>query len=95
MNLMKFYILEQNEEQTHETVEVPILINCDHIVSIKPIRIVIHGNVIEGHWLRLSNGKKYRATEVPAELQTMFKESQGRMSRLPSFDEFVSGPFFS
>ena len=39
MDLKKFYILTKNDQQM-ETEEEPILFNMDHIVSIKPIKMV-------------------------------------------------------
>jgi len=42
------------------------LINPDHIVSVKPIKVATETrDVIDGYWIRLSNGKKYRAIQVP------------------------------
>lgn len=74
---MKFYrfviIKEAKEsdsgEETQPRQEEVILVNVDHIVSIKPIRVMLKSHLYEGHWLRLSNGKKYRALEIPLELQ--------------------------
>lgn len=70
MALHKFTILNHNEAHQREEV-VNMLINIDHIVSLKPIRMPTRDRqVIEGYWIRLSNGKKYKALQVPMELQT-------------------------
>jgi hypothetical protein len=63
--LLKFKIIfnEENRQVNRESV---ILLNLDHIVSVKPIKITAKDhNVIDGYWIRLSNNKKYKATEVP------------------------------
>ncbi|MEH0862036.1 MULTISPECIES: hypothetical protein [Halobacteriovorax] len=71
MKFGKFSIISQRDVQALGDTCEPIYINYDHIVSMKPINIVIDGEVQEGYWIRLSNGKKYRAIEIPAK----FKES--------------------
>ena len=65
MNLKKFVILTRNESlQTDE--KTSILINLEHIISVKPIKLTTETrDVIDGYWIRLSNGKKYRAIQVP------------------------------
>lgn len=74
MAFSKFTILNHNEAHQRDEV-VNILINIDHIVSIKPIRMATdEQKVIEGYWLRLSNGKKYKALQVPMDLQTKLEE---------------------
>ncbi len=51
---------QQIDEKTN------ILINLEHIVSVKPIKLsTAKREVIDGYWIRLSNGKKYRAIQVP------------------------------
>jgi hypothetical protein len=54
--------------------EVEVLFNLDHIVSIKPIRIVRHDKILNGFWIRTSNGKKYRASKIPDELLELIGE---------------------
>jgi hypothetical protein len=49
--------------------EVSMLINLDHVISVKPIRIMTRGGVIEGYWIRATNNKKYRAISIPQELK--------------------------
>ena len=65
MNLKRFTILTRNTslEQDERT---SILINLEHIVSVKPIKMTTESReIIDGFWIRLSNGKKYRAIQLP------------------------------
>ena len=72
MKFGKFSIISQRDVQAlGDSLEL-IYINYDHIVSMKPINIVMDGDVKEGYWLRLSNGKKYRAIEIPANFKKNF-----------------------
>lgn len=65
MNLKKFTILNHNDAQQIDE-KISILINMEHIVSVKPINMTTSNrDVIEGYWIRLSNGKKYKAIQVP------------------------------
>ena len=74
MNLMKFTILNNNETQ-NSVEEVKLLINIDHIVSVKPINITdTDKRVIKGYWIRLSNGKKYKAISVPNSISEKFND---------------------
>ena len=73
MNLRPFKILNLEEAAPIKESSIPYLLNLDHIVSVKPINILIRGNLHKGYWLRLSNGKKYRALEIPIELENMLK----------------------
>ena len=75
MSFAKFTILKSNEAyQVQDHVEM--IINLDHIVSVKPIKMAIPDQlVIEGYWLRLSNGKKYKAVTIPLELINILDES--------------------
>lgn len=73
MNLRPFKILNLEEAAPIKESSIPYLLNLDHIVSVKPINILIRGNLHKGYWLRLSNGKKYRALEIPQELDSMLK----------------------
>jgi hypothetical protein len=74
MKIKKFTILNPKEATSGGVQEVDMLINLDHIVSVKPIRIVGRDNIINGHWLRLTNGKKYRAIKIPVELEQILYE---------------------
>jgi 2-keto-4-pentenoate hydratase len=73
MNLLEFSILNLKNDMPMDLTSTPMLINPDHIVSVKPINIVLSGNIIRGHWVRLSNGKKYKAIKIPQEIATLFK----------------------
>ena len=74
MNFRKFTITTHNEAQQKEEI-VDILLNTDHIVSIKPIKMTTNDQqVIEGFWIRLSNGKKYKAIQMSDQLKKMFDE---------------------
>lgn len=75
MSFERFNILKDSEDEAHGDYDYPMLINLDHIVSIKPIRILSKGNVINGHWIRTVNDKKYRATRIPKSLEkALFNE---------------------
>ena len=76
MNFLKFKIIQTREEHSLETNLVDILFNIDHIVSVKPIKIVLSDGIINGYWIRLTNGKKYKATEIPNELKSMLSETE-------------------
>lgn len=65
-----------NHNEAHQREEiVDLLVNTDHIVSIKPIRMATNDRqVIEGYWVRLSNGKKYKALQMPEAFNTKLSE---------------------
>jgi len=66
MDLKRFTIMTRNENQQTDE-KTSMLINIQHIVSIKPIKLSTSDrDVIDGYWIRLSNGKKYRAIQVPS-----------------------------
>ena len=90
MNLKRFTILTQND--SHQTEEFsPILINIEHIVSVKPIKLTTQAQgAIDGYWVRLSNGKKYRAVQVPKSILESLKEELPAVA--PSTD---SQPIFN
>lgn len=71
MHFDKFNIISDRDVQALEETTETILLNLDHIISIKPIRIVTENGVIFGHWIRMSNGKKYRASKIPASLEAL------------------------
>lgn len=70
-----FKILTDSNQQMDYDV-TPILINEDHLVSIKPIKMMINDNLLEGYWIRTSNGKKYRAIEIPQELKDLLQSGE-------------------
>ncbi|EQC47313.1 hypothetical protein [Bacteriovorax sp. Seq25_V] len=71
MNLAKFHIISDRDVQALEETTTPVLLNIDHIISIKPINIVMESGVTQGYWIRMSNGKKYRAIMIPKELASL------------------------
>lgn len=76
MKVKKFTILNAKDNQSEAAQETDILINIDHIISVKPIKIVGKDNIIHGHWIRLSNGKKYRAIQIPSEFIELLYNGQ-------------------
>jgi hypothetical protein len=76
MLFLKFKILQTKEEHSVETNLVNILFNTNHIVSIKPIKIVLDDSILNGFWIRLTNGKKYKATEIPLGLKDLLTETK-------------------
>ncbi len=73
MKFHKFTVLNP-KATTHEAEEVEVLFNLDHIVSIKPIRISRTDRLINGFWIRTTNGKKYRSSRIPKELLSIIGE---------------------
>ena len=73
--LKLFKILTDSNQQMDFDV-TPILINEDHLVSIKPIKMMINDHLLDGFWIRTSNGKKYRAIEIPEEFKTMLESEE-------------------
>ncbi len=88
MKFIKIKIVSPRDVQSVDNITETLLVNIDHIVSIKPIRMVIEDKLINGYWLRTSNGKKYRATEIPAELASML-EGEVPEAKANSSDEAV------
>ena len=74
MKLAKFKIINHNEAQQVDEM-TNILINTDHIISVKPIKMTTaEREVIDGYWIRLSNGKKYKAIQIPVSIKESFNE---------------------
>ncbi|MFZ8933933.1 MAG: hypothetical protein ACO20H_02155 [Bacteriovoracaceae bacterium] len=65
MEFAKFTLLSIKENEPIREREEEILLNLNHVVSIKPINIVMAEKVMRGYWIRLTNGKKYRAIRIP------------------------------
>ncbi len=85
MKFHKFNILDT--KGTQET-EVEVLFNLDHIISIKPIRISRPDKLLNGFWIRTTNGKKYRASKIPDELLSIIGEKyQGQVSMAGESDD--------
>lgn len=82
MALEKFQIVSPKDGQSVDNVFETLLINIDHIVSIKPIRMVVEEKLVKGYWIRTTNGKKYRAVQVPAKIALMLDEEETVGSRI-------------
>ncbi len=81
MTLQKFKIVSPKDGQSVDNIFETLLINTDHIVSLKPIRMVVEEKLVMGYWIRTTNGKKYRAVEIPAELKSILeKDEDGKAS---------------
>ncbi len=81
-------MLEMEELHSDERIsESEMLVNPDHIVSIKPINIVLKQGILKGYWIRLSNGKKYRASSIPAILLEMLSDSHQELQ----FNRLIDG----
>lgn len=78
MKFRKFNILEM--KSPNQETETEVLFNLDHIISIKPIRISRPDKILNGFWIRTTNGKKYRASRIPDELLNVIGEKyQGQV----------------
>ncbi len=85
MKFRKFSILDLRGS-TDEEIEV--LFNLDHIISIKPIRISRPDKLMNGFWIRTTNGKKYRASKIPDDLLEVIGEKyQGQINIALDSDE--------
>ena len=86
MNFKKFSIL--SGKSPTEIEEVEVLFNLDHIISIKPIRIARPDKLLNGFWIRTTNGKKYRASRIPDEILSIIGEKyQGSVNISLDSDE--------
>lgn len=74
MALQKFKIVSPKDGQSVDNVFESLLINTDHIISLKPIRMVVEEKLVMGYWIRTTNGKKYRAVEVPDQIKTLLED---------------------
>lgn len=89
MKFRKFSILDIKATGSNsEPGEVEVLFNLDHIISIKPIRISRPDKLMNGFWIRTTNGKKYRASKIPDDLLAVIGEQyQGLISIKDSDDQ--------
>lgn len=76
MSLERFIIVSPKDGQSVDNIFETLLINDDHIVSLKPIRMVVEERLVKGYWIRTTNGKKYRAIEIPERLKTILNEDE-------------------
>lgn len=87
MKFQKFTIINP-KANPQEADEVEVLFNLDHIVSIKPIRISRADKLLNGFWIRTTNGKKYRASKIPDELVKIIGEKyQGTINLAADIDD--------
>ena len=87
MNFKKFRIINPKANSLDQE-EIDILFNLNHVISVKPIRIVKNDQIINGFWIRTTNGKKYRASKIPSELlELLGEEYQGRVNIGIDMDE--------
>lgn len=84
----KFTIFNAKSTNPQEPEEIEVLFNLDHIISIKPIRISRSDKLLNGFWIRTTNGKKYRASKIPDELLSVIGEKyQGTINLAADPDE--------
>lgn len=74
MKFRKFSILDMKTTGSSQSEEIEVLFNLDHIISIKPIRISRPDKLLNGFWIRTTNGKKYRASKIPDDLLEVIGE---------------------
>ena len=87
MKFRKFTVFNA-KAQPQEAEEIEVLFNLDHIISIKPIRIARSDKLLNGFWIRTTNGKKYRASKIPDDLLTIIGEKyQGVINIVADADE--------
>jgi len=79
--LARFNVLNSEDDQALEGIDYPILLNTDHIVSIKSINIMHKGNIIKGFWVRMVSGKKYKTTRIPDEIKNLLDSDSGLSDR--------------
>ncbi len=85
MKFQKFNVLDVKGTTENE---IEVLFNLDHIISIKPIRINRPDKLLNGFWIRTTNGKKYRASKIPDDLLEIIGEKyQGQVSMTADSDE--------
>jgi hypothetical protein len=88
MKFRKFTILDIKGSGSAEMEESEVLFNLDHIISIKPIRISRPDKLLNGFWIRTTNGKKYRASKIPEDLLMVIGEQyQGQVNIALDSDE--------
>ena len=80
MALDRFKIVSPKDGQSVDNIFETLLINTDHIVSLKPIRMVVDEKLVMGYWIRTTNGKKYRAVEIPAALAAILGANEAHVS---------------
>ncbi len=88
MKFRKFTVFNSKPTAGQEGDEIEVLFNLDHIISIKPIRIARSDKLLNGFWIRTTNGKKYRASKIPDDLLVEIGEKyQGIINMYSDADE--------
>lgn len=87
MKFQKFTILNPKTGQATSTEDQEVLFNLDHIVSIKPIRMSTTDGLVNGFWIRTTNGKKYKAIKIPDQLLKEIGEQYARPITVIDGDE--------
>ena len=82
MALEKFKIVSPKDGQSVDNIFETLLINLDHIISLKPIRMVVEEKLVKGYWIRTTNGKKYRAVEIPEQIKSILLEDDSDISQI-------------
>jgi len=88
--LARFNVLNSENDQALDGIDYPILLNTDHIVSIKSINIVHKGNIIKGFWVRMASGKKYKVTRAPDQIKNLLDNEIGLSDREINGNELCS-----
>jgi hypothetical protein len=88
-NFQRFKIIDTEDMKHLGHVEEEIYLNMNHIVSFKPINILVENDLKKGIWLRTSNGKKYRAIEFPQWMTDLLNENNQKTKssqKIPNTD---------
>lgn len=75
MKLERFKLYVSHDDEMNGSSSPLLVINLEHLVSVRPINIPHNGKILRAFWIRLANGKKYKAIEVPTEVSKLFRES--------------------
>lgn len=68
---IRLELYSDENEQVSTKQSKQILVNLSCIVSIKPINISHPTKTLNAFWVRLTNGKKYKALSIPEELAAL------------------------
>jgi len=91
--LVRFNVLNSENDQSLDGIDYPILLNTDQIASIKQINIMYKGNLIKGFWIRMVSGKKYKATRVPDSIKDLLGSDTGLSHREINGTQLTSGDY--
>ena len=80
MTFEKFKIVSPKDGQLIDNTFETLLINTHHIVSLKPIRMVVDETLVMGYWIRTTNGKKYRAVGIPERIKALLESDESDIS---------------